>query len=195
MRAQSIIKNFVVAAWLGIIGCAASTTQVAGPFPQSVRRVAVFQPYQRGAADAATIEPGNRPDLPQRTVGDLVADQARIRLAQRGFQVVSPGIVKVATKDRAPASPEAAAQIARQANIDAAVLYIEIQRWQPMPYERGMKADGVIVALDATLIDAKSGAVLWQAHRPSRPVPVNGLVLTGQANVFVAETVARELFG
>jgi hypothetical protein len=87
-----------------------------------------------------------------------------------------------------------AAQILREANLDAAGLYIEVRRWEPTPDSRGLKADGVIVALDAVMIDPKTGAVLWQVHRPSRPVPVYGVVLTGQANVIVAETVMREIF-
>jgi hypothetical protein len=125
----------------------------------------------------------------------LIGEQARARLTERGFDVLEPSVVKLATNNRVPTNPEMAAQIARQANLDAAVLYIEILRWQSTPYDRGMKADGVIVALDATLIDPKTGAVLWQVRRPSRPVPVYGDMLTGQANVFVAETVTREIFG
>jgi hypothetical protein len=87
-----------------------------------------------------------------------------------------------------------AAQIMEEAHLDAATLYIEVRRWEPMPDSRGMKADGVIVALDVMMVDPKTGAVLWQVHRPSRPVPLYGVVLTGQANVFVAETVMREIF-
>jgi hypothetical protein len=86
-----------------------------------------------------------------------------------------------------------AAQIMEEAHLDAAALYIEVRRWEPTPDPRGMKADGVIVALDATLVDPKTGAALWQVHRPSRPVPVYGVLLTGQANVVVAETVMREI--
>jgi hypothetical protein len=58
----------------------------------------------------------------------------------------------------------------------------------------GMKADGVIVSLDVIMVDPKTGAVLWQVHRPSRPVPLYGVVLTGHAHLFVAETVMREVF-
>jgi len=57
-----------------------------------------------------------------------------------------------------------------------------------------MKADGVIVALDVMMVDPKTGTILWQVHHPSRPVPLYGVVLTGQAHVFVAETVMREVF-
>jgi hypothetical protein len=134
------------------------------------------------------------PGLPSRTIGDVLAQQARAQLAAKGFDVIEPSVVKLATKDRVPTSPQMAAQILSEANLDAAALYIEVRRWLPTPYERGMKADGVIVALDAALIDPKTGAILWQVHRPSRPVPLYGNVLTGQANVFVAETVMKEIF-
>jgi hypothetical protein len=56
-----------------------------------------------------------------------------------------------------------------------------------------MKADGVIVALDVMMVDPKTGTILWRVHRPSRPVPLYGVVLTGHAHVFVAETVMREV--
>ena len=75
-----------------------------------------------------------------------------------------------------PTSPEMAAQILREANLDAVALYIEVRRWEPTPNSRGMKADGVIVALDVMLVDPKTGRILWQVNRPSRPVPVYGVV-------------------
>jgi hypothetical protein len=127
-------------------------------------------------------------------VGDVLAQQARVRLATKGFDVVAPSVVKLATGDHTPTSPQMAAQIVAQAKLDAAVLYIEVRRWEATPSERGMKADGVIVALDVVLVDPQTGALLWQVHRPSRPVPLYGVVLTGQANVFVAETVMQEVF-
>ena len=177
----------VLAALLGAMACAPT---VITPLPQSVRRIAVLPTYQAGAVDART---GADSALPNMTVGDVLAQQARIRLAEKGFEVLSPGAVKLATKDRAPTSPQMAAQILREANLDAAGLYIEVRRWEPTPDSRGMKADGVIVALDVMMVDPKTGRLLWQVHRPSRPVPVYGVVLTGQANVIVAETVMREI--
>ena len=128
------------------------------------------------------------------TVGDVLAQQARARLAEKGLDVLDPIDVKVATGDRIPTSPQMAGQIVEKANLDAAALYIEVRRWEPMPDSRGMKADGVIVALDVMMVDPKTGTILWQVHRPSRPVPLYGVVLTGQAHVFVAETVMREVF-
>jgi hypothetical protein len=191
MSVKFIAKSVLVGALLGAMACA---PVIVAPLPQNVRRIAVLPPYQRDAA----AERGSSADkdpvgLPNMTVGDVLAYQARLRLAEKGFEVLSPSAVKVATQDRVPTSPEMAAQILREANLDAAGLYIEVRRWEPMPDSRGMKADGVIVAMDVMLVDPKTGGVLWQVHRPSRPVPVYGVVLTGQANVIVAETVMREI--
>ena len=119
------------------------------PVPQSVRRIAVLPPYQPGRTDAESVASSALAGLPSRTIGDLLADKARLRLTEKGFEVVSPSAVKTAIKDRVPSSPEMAAQMLREANLDAAALYMEVRRWEPMPDSRGMKADGVIVALDA----------------------------------------------
>ena len=181
----------LVVALLAVTAC---TPPVVAPLPKTVRRIAVLPPYRRGQTDSETIASSALAGLPSRTIGDLLADKARLRLAEKGFEVVSPSAVKTAIKDRVPSSPEMAAQMLREANLDATALYIEVRRWEPTPDSRGMKADGVIVALDAVMIDPKTGAVVWQVHRPSRPVPVYGVVLTGQANVIVAETVIREIF-
>src|SRR5882724_2506528 len=192
MGMKFVTRSALVSALLGAMACAPA---VVTPLPQTVRRIAVLPPYQRDAA----AERGSSADkdpvgLPNMTVGDVLAYQARLRLAEKGFEVLSSSAVKVATKDRLPNSQEMAAQILREANLDAVALYIEVRRWEPTPNSRGMKADGVIVALDVMMVDPKTGGVLWQVHRPSRPVPVYGVVLTGQANVIVAETVMREVF-
>jgi hypothetical protein len=186
-----IIRTALIATLLGIVACAPA---VVTPLPQNVRRIAVLPPYQPGTADSRTGADSGLPVLQSMTVGDVLAQQARIRLAEKGFEVLNSSAVKVATKDLVPTSPEMAAQILREVNLDAAALYIEVRRWEPTPDSRGMKADGVIVALDVMMVDPKTGRVMWQVHRPSRPVPLYGVVLTGQANVIVAETVMREVF-
>jgi hypothetical protein len=192
MLCRKMIRIGFVSVLLTAVGCAPT---VVTPMPQTVRRIAVLPPYRLGTAD---IHPAatdiQAPALPSRTIGDLLAQQARAQLAEKGLEVLDPIDVKVATRDRTPTSPQMAAKIMEEAQLDAAALYIEVRRWEPTPYERGMKADGVIVALDVMMVDPKTGAILWQVHRPSRPVPLYGVVLTGQANVFAAETVMREIF-
>jgi hypothetical protein len=187
----SIIRIGLISLLLTAMGC---TSGVVTPMPLKVRRIAVLPPYKPGAAALAAATDSHLPRPLERTVGDVLAQQARARLTERGLQVIEPSVVKLATKDRVPSSPEMAAQIVEEAHLDATALYIEVRRWEPTPNSRGMKADGVIVALDVMMVDPKTGAVLWQVHRPSRPVPLYGVVLTGQANVFVAETVMREIF-
>ena len=178
---------------LSMVGCAATATVTS--LPQAVRRIAVLPPYYPGGPETSNDSIyQNGYQLRSQTVGDVLAQQARARLAAKGFDVVEPSVVKLETGGRAPTNIQTAAQIARDAKLDAAALYIEIRRWLPTPYETGMKADGVIVALDLTIVDPKTGAILWQVHRPSRPVPLYGVVLTGQGNVFVAEAVMQEIF-
>jgi hypothetical protein len=192
MKIKYTIGIGLVSVLLGATSC---TPAVFIPLPPTVRRIAVLPPYYPGASDTPTASTDSDVRRPlEMTVGDLLAQQARAQLAQKRFDVVEPSIVKLSTKDRVPTSPQMAAQIVEQARLDATALYIEVRRWEPMPSERGMKADGVIVGLDVIMVDPKTGAILWQVNRPSRPVPLYGIVLTGQANVFVAETVMREVF-
>jgi hypothetical protein len=121
----------------------------------------------------------------------VLADQARVQLAAQGFAVLAPSLVQRATQGRVPTSPAMAGHLLAEAHLDAFALYIDVRQWEPTT--SGMKTDGVIVALDVLLVDPQTGTVLWQGHRPARPVPLYGVVVTGQAQVFVAETVMREL--
>jgi hypothetical protein len=163
--------------------------------PQTVRRIAVLPPYYPGAAETRTVSADTVLVRPlEITVGDVLAQQVRARLSEKGLEVLDPIYVKVATKDRIPTSPQMSAKIVEEAQLDATALYIEVRRWEPTPDSRGMKADGMIVALDLMMVDPKTGKVLWQVHRPSRPVPLYGVVITGHAHLFVAETVTREVF-
>ena len=193
MRTRVIPRIGLVGVLLGAMAC---TPPLVAPLPPTVRRVAVLAPYFRGAAETATVSTESDRLFPLRmTVSDVLAQQARAQLAEKGFDVIEPSLLKAAIKGRVPTSPQMAAQITEQAKLDAAAMYIEVRRWDPTPDTRGMKADGVIVALDVMILDPETGAVLWQVHRPSRPVPLYGVVLTGHAHRFAAETVMREIVG
>jgi hypothetical protein len=191
MNMTFAIRIALVSALLGATACVQA---VVTSLPPTVRRVAVLPPYQPGLADTLIRTDRDLPGLPSRTIEDLLAQEARRRLAEKGLNVIEPGVLQLATAGRVPSSPQMAAQIMDEAHLDAAALYIGVRRWEPTPNARGMKADGVIVALDVTMVDPKTGAVLWEVRRPSRPVPLYGVVLTGHANIFVAETVMKEVF-
>jgi hypothetical protein len=181
----------LISALFGAVGCAPA---VVTSLPPTVRRVAVLPPYYRGLDNTTASTGGDLLPPVRLAVGDVLAQQARARLTEKGFDVIEPSIMKMATKNRVPTNTRMAAQILEEAHLDATALYIEVRRWEPTPNSRGMKADGVIIALDVTMVDPKTGTVLWQVRRPSRPVPLYGVVITGHANVFVAETVMREVF-
>jgi hypothetical protein len=159
------------------------------------------------AQTIAILPPNNRTDDPlvgggesfwdvfasqsqQVTVGDLLAAETRAQLEQRGFTVVPPAVVKAALSGRAPGSVEEAAELAAQDKLKGAILYIEITRWESdMP----IRPDGVLVALDASLIDAASGRLLWTTHQPLRPVPTPGAINQSTAYIIAARQVTEEL--
>jgi hypothetical protein len=188
MNVTLIIRIAVGSALLTGMGC---TQTVVTPLPQSVRRIVVLPPHNLRGGDIANAG-SDLQGLPSRTIGDLLAQQARAQLAEKGFEVLEPSVVKLATRDRVPTSPQMAAQILQEAHLDATALYIEVRRWEPNT--SGMKIDGVIVALDVMMVDPKTGTALWRVHRSSRPVPLYGVLLRGQANIVVAETVMKEMF-
>ena len=101
----------VLSAWLGAVAC---TPPVVTSLPPTVRRIAVLPPYKPGAGEtrAAPTENDFIPPLGM-TVGDVLAQQARIRLVEKGYDVVDLGVVESATKDRMPTSPQMAAKIVR----------------------------------------------------------------------------------
>jgi len=115
MSMAFIIRVALVSALLTGMGC---TQTVVTPLPQSVRRIAVLPPHNLRGGDIANADSGllGRSTM---IVADLLAQQVRVQLAAKGFEVLNPSGVKVATKDRVPTSPQMAAQIMQQVNLDA----------------------------------------------------------------------------
>src|SRR5437016_8701123 len=129
MSTTFIIRVALVSALLTGMGC---TQTVVTPLPQSVRRIVVLPSYQPDAANTRLGKTdSDLQGLPSRTIGDLFAQQAGVRLAEKGFEVLEPGVVKLATRDRVPTSPQMAAQILQEVHLDATALYIEVRRWEP----------------------------------------------------------------
>ena len=86
MSMTFIVRIGLVSVLLTAMGCAPA---VVTPMPPTVRRIAVLPPYYLGAAD--TPAAGTDSDLLrplQMTVGDVLAQQARMRLAERGLDVI-----------------------------------------------------------------------------------------------------------
>jgi len=181
----------LIGVWSQAVGCASMAVP---PAPSSVQRIAVLPPHTPGsgsAPPAAAAPGGGLFNAPRLTLADVLAAAARLELVRQGFQVVDPLTVDAAVHGEAPASPEMAAQMARAAQLNATAMFIDVRLWEPN--NTGMRTDGVIVALDVALVDPQTGSVVWEVRRTPKPVPLYGVVLQGQADIFVAETVMREL--
>jgi hypothetical protein len=124
------------------------------------------------------------------TVPDVLASEARLQLARRGFTVVSGDEVATATQGRTPGSPEGAAEIASRAKLAGLALYLDIRRWEP---DAPTHPSFVLVGLTASLIDPATAHVVWSAERRTSPVPTPGEIALGPAYVTAARKVMEEM--
>lgn len=181
--------------WLALILLAAGCGRPAAPPPRDmVRTVAVLVPANRTGdpllvAGASFLEKYALAS-DRITVADVLASEARLQLARRGFTVVSADEVANATEGRVPASPQAAGEIASRAKLPGLALYVEIRRWEP---DAPTHPAFVVVGLAASLVDPASGRVVWDTQRRASPVATPGEVALGPAYVTAARKVMQEL--
>jgi hypothetical protein len=185
LRPPGLMALVITAAILGSAGCA---PQISPP-PTAVRRIAVLPPISATGGPVSAVR--RDPDGSSQGLGGLLAAEASQRLARYGYDVVDPAVVASATRGRLPSTPDMAAEIVRSANLDANALLIRVLRWE-LPFST-MEASEVLVSLDAMLVDPTSGRVVWQVHRPTKPVPLHGLLLEGQADAVAAQEVMKEV--
>ncbi|HLK11635.1 MAG TPA: hypothetical protein VKW76_09655 [Candidatus Binatia bacterium] len=176
---------------LGLAGC---TPPPAAPPPDLVRTVAVLPPANH-TGDPLLVTGASflerwalRSD--RVTVPEVLAAEAGVQLARRGFTVVPADVVSGATEDRAPESVEAAAAVAARARLPGLALWLDVRRWEP---DAPVHPAFVIVALTASLVDPASGRVVWRnAPRPA-PVATPGEVELGSAYVTAARKAVAAL--
>jgi hypothetical protein len=176
-----------------VAGCGGIATP---PPPTTVHTVAVLPPGNRTGdgllvAGASFLE-RYAFSTDRVTVPDVLAAELRTVLARRGVAVVPPATVHAATDGRTITSPEAAAEIARKGHLEAPLLLVTIDRWEP---DAGTHPTFVIVALDAVLVEPATGTVLWSAHRRAGPIATPGTVVLGTAYEIAAHKAAEELVG
>ena len=187
------MKSRSLACAVALLLAACTRPLLIAPPPATVHTIAVFPPRNLTGSDQI-VEGGSLLekyafDTPAVTVADVLAADARMKLASRGLTVVAPRLVAAAVGLHAPTSAQEAAKQAAANDVDAAVLFIEIRRWEPdVPFHPSF----IIVSLAATLIDATSDKVLWKADLPSRPIATPGVVNPGEASL-IAATKAVEM--
>jgi hypothetical protein len=182
--------------WLSLflLACACAGPVIPPPPHDMIRTVAVLAPSNR-TGDALLVAGASLLEKyafksDRVTVPDVLASEARIQLALRGFTVVSADEVESATHGRAPGSPEAAAEIASHAKLAGLALYLDIRRWEP---DAPTHPSFVLVGLTVSLVDPATGHVVWSADRPTGPVPTPGEVALGPAYATAARKVMAEV--
>src|SRR5689334_23383817 len=103
------------------------------------------------------------------TVPDVLASEASLQLARRGFTVVSREDIR---------------------NGGGLVLGLDVRRWEP---DAPTHPAFVLVGIAAKLVDPGTGRVVWSVERRTSPVATPGEVALGPAYVTAARKVVAEL--
>lgn len=164
--------------------------------PAPVHTIAVLPPNNQ-TGDSLNISGTSLLDKyvfhsPRVTVPDVLAAEAGAQLERRGYTVAAPEVVEAASAGQSPTSVASAAAMAVRGNLEDAVLYIDLRRWEP---DVSFQPRTVIVWLQLTLIEPSTGKVLWSAEQEPQPVPTPGAVNLGDAYVIAARTVMERLLG
>lgn len=179
---QHAIARYVASAFVlfGLSGCAPHT--LVPPTAAATRRVAVLLVHTANGKPVA-MKPS--------TGAAAIQTATNLRLAELGYEVIGPNVVASATNGRSPTSAQDAARILSDAGVNAAAMYIELFAWEPVFARDGTAT--MVVGMDAMLVDAPTGQVLWRGHRDAKPVLLYGMVTSDQAPVFAADIVMREV--
>jgi ABC-type Mn2+/Zn2+ transport system permease subunit len=122
----------------------------------------------------------------RQSVMDLLRENLRVELEQRGFKVSLPEQADA----RFPAFSSAdvsAARVAREGNLSGAIFVSEIWRWE------GETQKYVRALVDFKLVRIDDGAVLWE-RRVQRAIPTPSATNLGQASTDAAREIVRDLF-
>jgi len=177
--------------WCMVVLVAAGCARPPAPPPRDLpRTVAVLPPHNEtgGSLPVAGSSLLERYAFDTRpvTVPEVLASEARLQLAYRGFTVVPADVVAQAPDNRPPASAAAAADFAKRAHLDGAALFIDLRRWNPDP---PTEPRVVIVDLVVSLVDPSSGRTLWTNQWSTRPIRTVGEATLGAADIAAARAV------
>jgi ABC-type Mn2+/Zn2+ transport system permease subunit len=175
-------------------------TKIAGALPeaQSLSEKTVWLAKVKNSTGLPLLLPSNNPlrslaemsgkvssDYRQ-NVMDLLRDNLRAELEQRGFRISVPE-AKDTRFPPFPADIKGAVRIAREGKLSGGIFVTEIRRWQ------GETQQFVRVSVDFKLLRIDDGAVLWE-RRVQRAVSTPSATNLGQAYTDAAKEVVRDLF-
>ncbi len=165
-----------------------------GPPPPTVTTVAVLPPGNR-TGDVLLVAGGSLVEKyalrsARVTVPDLLEDEARAVLRERGVSVVPADVVAAALTPATAENVAAVVAALAKADVGGAALRLDVWRWEP---ETGTQPTSVIVGLEATLIDVTSGRTLWHWRPAAHPVPTPGAVTLGAAYDIATRAAVAEI--
>jgi hypothetical protein len=182
-----------------LVGCSTRMTAVSVPEAASIPSERVWLAKVKNSTGLALLLPGTNPlrsaqemtgkispDY-RRSVTDLLRDNLRSELEQKGYSIRLPE----GMDERFPPFPSDAAgavRLAREGKLSGVAFVSEIWRWE---------ADSkqfVRVVADFKLMRLDDGAILWQ-RRVQSAVPTPSATHLGEAYMDAIKGIMREIFG
>jgi hypothetical protein len=122
----------------------------------------------------------------RQNVMDLLRENLRAELAQKGFEISLPE-AKDARFPPLSADATGAARVAREGKLSGLIFVSEIWRWE------GESQTFVRALVDFKLVRIDDGTVVWE-RRVQRAVPTPSATNLGQASTDAAKAVVHDLF-
>jgi hypothetical protein len=179
-------------------GCVSGTTAVPVPDPNAIRSQQLWLAQVKNSTASTLLLPATNPlrslaemagkissDYRQ-SVMDLLRDNLKIELEQRGFKISLPE-EKDTRFPPLPTDDKSALRLAREGKLSGVVFVSEIRRWEA-DMQRFVR-----VLVDFKLVRIDDGAVLWQ-KRVQGAVPTPSATNLGQASTDAAKAVVHDLF-
>jgi len=181
-----------------INGCGATKTTPKIPSAAAIQAEQLWLAKTKNSTASALLLPSNNPlrslaemagkGTPddRRSVMDLLRDNLRTDLEQRGFRIALPE-QKDARFPPLAADERDAIRLAREGDLKGAVFVSEIWRWET-EVQRFVR-----VLVDFKMVRIEDGALLWQ-RRVQGAIPTPSATNTAQASADAVKGIMREIF-
>jgi hypothetical protein len=195
----SIALLLLICVGASINSCSTKTTAVPVPEAKAIQAEQLWLAKVKNNTASTLLLPANNPlrslaemagkissDYRQ-NVMDLLRENLKTELAQKGFQVALPE-EKDARFVALSTEPNTAVRVAREGNLSGVLFASEIWRWEVESQKF------VRVLIDFKLIRVSDGAVVWQ-RRVQGAIPTPSATNVGQASTDAVKEIVRDLFG